>query len=289
MFLQQMINGLMLGSAYSLIAIGYTLIFGVLSLLHFAHGEVFMMGAFFGLYLVLLFKVNVYVALFGSMVITAVLGILVERVAVRPISKEFHLAPLLSTVGVTIILQDAATKIFGGEQVGFPETIKIVNYPIGNVTVTSVQMLIFGTSLMLMLVLHLFVNRTRLGTAMRAAAESGRTASLLGVNINGVVILTFGVASALAGAAGVLVGLAFNAISPFMGVEMALKSFAIMLLGGLGNITGAMVGGLILGIVEVLSVAYLASSYRDAFAFGVMVVILIVRPSGLFGAKLHGD
>ncbi|MBI3091061.1 MAG: branched-chain amino acid ABC transporter permease [Candidatus Tectomicrobia bacterium] len=289
MFLQQMINGLMLGSAYSLIAIGYTLIFGVLSLLHFAHGEVFMMGAFFGLYLVLLFKVNVYVALFGSMVITAILGILVERVAVRPISKEFHLAPLLSTVGVTIILQDAATKIFGGEQVGFPETIKIVNYPIGNVTVTSVQMLILATSLFLMLVLHLFVNRTRLGTAMRAAAESGRTASLLGVNINGVVILTFGVASALAGAAGVLVGLAFNAISPFMGVEMALKSFAIMLLGGLGNITGAMVGGLILGIVEVLSVAYLASSYRDAFAFGVMVMILIFRPSGLFGAKLHGD
>jgi branched-chain amino acid transport system permease protein len=140
-----------------------------------------------------------------------------------------------------------------------------------------------------MIVLQLFVNRTRLGTAMRAAAESSTTASLLGVNINGVVVLTFGVASALAGAAGVLIGLAFNAISPFMGVEMALKSFAIMLLGGLGNITGAMVGGLILGIVEVLSVAYLASSYRDAFAFGVMVLILIFRPTGLFGAKLHGD
>ena len=290
MFFQQVINGLMLGSAYSLIAIGYTLIFGVLSLLHFAHGEVFMMGAFFGLYLVLIFKIHIAWALIGSMVLTALLGIIVEYVAVRHIKKEFILGPLISTIGVTIILQDAATKIFGGEQVGFPETIKIVNYhPFPNITITSVQMVIFSVSLGLMIVLQLFVNRTRLGTAMRAAAESSTTASLLGVNINGVVVLTFGVASALAGAAGVLIGLAFNAISPFMGVEMALKSFAIMLLGGLGNITGAMVGGLILGIVEVLSVAYLASSYRDAFAFGEMVLILIFRPTGLFGAKLHGD
>lgn len=289
MFLQQMINGLMLGSTYSLIAIGYTLIFGVLNLLHFAHGEVFMMGAFFGLYIVLLFKLNIYFAILGAMIGTAVLGILIELVAFRPIKKEFHLAPLISTIGVTIILQDGATKLFGGEQTGFPETIQVTNYFMGPIQMTSVQILILSVSVFLMLVLHLFVTKTKLGKAMRAVAESARTASLLGVNINAIVVATFGVASALAGAAGVLVGLAFNAISPFVGVQMAIKGFVIMLLGGLGNIKGAMIGGLILGIIEVLSVAYLASSYRDAFAFGLMMIILIFKPSGLFGTMLRED
>lgn len=289
MFLQQMINGLMLGSTYSLIAIGYTLIFGVLNLLHFAHGEVFMMGAFFGLYIVLLFKLNIYFAILGAMIGTAVLGILIELVAFRPIKKEFHLAPLISTIGVTIILQDGATKLFGGEQTGFPETIQVTNFFMGPVQMTSVQILILSVSVFLMLVLHLFVTKTKLGKAMRAVAESARTASLLGVNINAIVVATFGVASALAGAAGVLVGLAFNAISPFVGVQMAIKGFVIMLLGGLGNIKGAMIGGLILGIIEVLSVAYLASSYRDAFAFGLMMIILIFKPSGLFGTRLRED
>lgn len=284
-----MVNGLMLGSTYSLIAIGYTLIFGVLNLLHFAHGEVFMMGAFFGLYIVLLFKLNIYFAILGAMIGTAVLGILIELVAFRPIKKEFHLAPLISTIGVTIILQDGATKLFGGEQTGFPETIQVTNYFMGPVQMTSVQILILSVSVFLMLVLHLFVTKTKLGKAMRAVAESARTASLLGVNINAIVVATFGVASALAGAAGVLVGLAFNAISPFVGVQMAIKGFVIMLLGGLGNIKGAMIGGLILGIIEVLSVAYLASSYRDAFAFGLMMIILIFKPSGLFGTMLRED
>lgn len=284
-----MVNGLMLGSTYSLIAIGYTLIFGVLNLLHFAHGEVFMMGAFFGLYIVLLFKLNIYFAILGAMIGTAVLGILIELVAFRPIKKEFHLAPLISTIGVTIILQDGATKLFGGEQTGFPETIQVTNFFMGPIQMTSVQILILSVSVFLMLVLHLFVTKTKLGKAMRAVAESARTASLLGVNINAIVVATFGVASALAGAAGVLVGLAFNAISPFVGVQMAIKGFVIMLLGGLGNIKGAMIGGLILGIIEVLSVAYLASSYRDAFAFGLMMIILIFKPSGLFGTRLRED
>lgn len=286
MLIQQLLNGLMLGSSYSLLAIGYTLIFGVLRLLHFAHGEVFMMGAFFGVQLVLLANFNIYLALIGAMVGTMLLGVLVELVAFRPIKREYHLAPLIATIGVAIVLQETAIKLFGAEQTPFPSVIKINSYNIGSVSITSVQILIFAISVFLMIVLSVFIQRTKLGKAMRAMAENVKVALGLGVNANLIVMATFAVASALAGAAGVLVGLAYGSISPHMGFKMALKGFAIMLLGGLGNITGAMLGGLIVGMIEVLSVAYLASSYRDAFSFGIMFVILILCPSGLFPSRI---
>lgn len=284
-----MVNGIMLGSAYSLVAIGYTLIFGVLNLLHFAHGEVFMLGAYFGLQIVLGLKLGLPGAIAGSMIGTAILGLLIERVAFRPIKKEHFLAPLIATIGITIILQEAANKIFGSEPAGFPQTVSIRNFQLGPVGINTLQIVILCIALFLMAALHLFVSRTRLGRAMRATAENATIARLLGVNVNRITMLTFVVASSLAGAAGVLVGLAYNAVSPYMGAQMAGKGFAIMLLGGLGNIKGAMVGGLILGVAEILSVGYLSSSYRDAFAFGVMILILIFRPSGLFGSLIHED
>jgi len=287
MFLQQLINGIMLGSTYSLVAIGYTLIFGVLNVLHFAHGEVFMIGAFIGLESVLLAGTNITIAIITAMVGAGLLGIIIERGVIRLIKREYPLAPLSATIGLTVIFQEGVTKIFGGDTVGFPDTIQTQNYRFGNVTIDSTQITILVISFFLMATLSLFVKKTRTGKALRAVAESPTTARLLGVNIHRVTMLTFALSSALAGAAGVLVGLAYNSISPFMGTRMALLSFAIMLLGGLGNITGAMVGGLILGIVEVLSTVYVSSSYRDAFAFGTMVFILIFRPSGLFGTKLQ--
>jgi branched-chain amino acid transport system permease protein len=289
MFLQQVVNGLMLGSAYSLIAIGYTLVFGVLQLVHLAHGEVFMIGAFIGLQFVLLAHVGPGTALIAAALATALLGIVIELVAFRPIRARggHFLAPVISTIGVSIVLQEVATKLFGGEQVGFPHRMEPVVYRLGPITVSSVQLLILGVALALMAALHLFVTRTRIGMAMRATAESILTARLLGINANGIIVLTLAIASGLGGAAGVLVGLSFNAISPFMGIDMGVKGLAIMLLGGLGNIYGAMAGGIILGIVEVLSVAYLASSYRDAFAFALMIVILLARPQGLFGSAYH--
>jgi branched-chain amino acid transport system permease protein len=289
MFLQQMVNGIMLGSAYSLVAIGYTLIFGVLNLLHFAHGEVFMLGAYFGLQIVLGLKLGLPGAIAGAMIGTAILGLLIERVAFRPIKKEHFLAPLIATIGITIILQEVANKIFGSEPAGFPQTVNIQNFQLGPVGINTLQIVILSISLFLMAALHLFVSRTRLGRAMRATAENSTIAGLLGVNVNRIIMLTFVVSSSLAGAAGVLVGMAYNAVTPYMGAQMAGKGFAIMLLGGLGNIKGAMVGGLILGVAEILSVGYLASSYRDAFAFGVMILILIFRPSGLFGSLIHED
>jgi branched-chain amino acid transport system permease protein len=291
MLLQQLANGLMLGGTYALVAIGYTLIFGVLRLLHLAHGEVFMVGAFIGLEVTLWLQVGPMIAVLAGMIGAAVLGVLLELVAFRPIRRKGggFLAPLVSSIGAGLVLQEVMTKIFGSEQIGFPLKLGGALYNLGPVSVSSTQLFILAVALASMLVLHLFVTRTRYGMAMRATSENLEVASILGVDIDRMILITFAVASGLAGIAGVLVGLAFNAVSPFMGVDMTTKGLAVMLVGGLGSIYGAMAGGLILGIVEVLSVAYLASSYRDAFSFGLMILILLVRPRGLFAVGAEAE
>jgi branched-chain amino acid transport system permease protein len=291
MLAQQLANGVMLGSTYALVAIGYTLIFGVLRLLHLAHGEVFMVGAFAGLQVVLWWQFGPMVALIGGLIVSAVLGMLLELVAFRPIRKRgnSYLAPIVSTIGAGLVLQELMTKLYGAEQTPFPSAIGHVVYHLGIVSVTGSQLFILSVAVISMVALHLFVAHTRYGIAMRATSENLQIAAILGVNVDNVILITFGVASALGGVAGVLVGLNFNAISPFMGVEMGIKGMAVMLIGGLGSIYGAMAGGLLLGIMEVLSVAYLESSLRDAFAFGLMIVILIFRPRGLFQTGIRAE
>jgi branched-chain amino acid transport system permease protein len=287
MIIQQLINGLMLGSTYSLVAIGYTLIFGVLGLLHFAHGEVLMAGAFMGMYIILWTGLPLYITLPLTMVATGILGLIIQFLAIRPLKKDFHLAPLLSTIGVTIILQNLAVKIFGGYGTKFPDTIAMDNIMLGPYMVSSAKLIIMGISLLLMVIFYLVIKKTKLGKAMRAVAESHLTASFLGVNVERTVFLTFGIASALAGAAGVMVGISFSAISPFIGLTFALKGLVVMLLGGMGNVVGAMVGGLILGVAEVLSITLFPTevNLQDVFSFGIMIVILIFKPTGLFGSQ----
>ena len=285
MLYQQLINGLMLGASYSLVAIGYTLIFGVLNLLYFAHGEVFMIGAFVGLYLVTLGGANIYVALLGAMVACAVLGVIAVYVSVRPVSKDRPLAPLISTIGLTIIIQNLAIYIFGGQQVAFPETIKQTLYHIGPVTISSVQIFILGVAVALMVLLWLFIERTKMGRAIRAVAENHETAALLGVDVNRVVLITFIIGSGIAGVAGVLDGIKNSGISPFMGLGAAVKGLIVMLLGGLGNVVGAMVAGLLLGMIEILSSAYIGTTERDFFSFAILILILLYRPTGLFGTR----
>ena len=289
MLIQQIFNGVMLGSSYSLIAIGYTLVFGVLHLVHLAHGEVFMIGAFVGLQVVLLAGGGVGAAIFVAALAAAIIGVAIYLVAIKPIMarKGHFLAPMISTIGVGVVLQELATRAFGGEQVGFPVQMESHVWHFGTIALTSVQLVILGVSLGLMLALHLFVTLTRVGMAMRATAESMEISHTLGIRTDRIIILTFAIASALAGAAGVLVGMSFNSISPYMGVDMGIKGLAAMLLGGLGNVYGAMLGGLIIGVVEVISVAYLSSSYRDAFAFVVIIAVLLFRPRGIFGATDH--
>jgi len=285
MFYQQLINGLMLGASYSLVAIGYTLIFGVLNLLYFSHGEVFMVGAFVGLFLVSYAGTNIYVALLGAMIVCAILGALTFFVAVRPVPKDRPLAPLISTIGLTIILQNLAIYVFGGQQFSFPETIHQALYHIGPITVSSVQLFILGVAIALMVALWLFIERTKLGRAMRAVAENHETAALLGVNVNRVVLITFIIGSGIAGVAGVLDGLKNSSVSPFMGLGAAVKGLIVMLLGGLGNVPGAMIAGLLLGTIEILSAAYIGTTERDFFSFLILILILLYRPTGLFGTR----
>src|SRR5919197_1105708 len=285
MIFQQLINGLMLGASYALVAIGYTLIFGVLKLLYFAHGEVFMVGAFVGLYLVILGHANIYVALIGAMVACGVLGIIAVYVSVRPVPKDRPLSPLISTSGLTIILQNLAVYVFGGQQMAFPETIKQELYQIGPVTISSVQIFILAIATTLMLVLWLFIEHSKTGRAIRATAENHETAALLGVDVNRVVLITFVIGSGIAGVAGVLDGIKNSGISPFMGLGAAVKGLIVMLLGGLGNVPGAMVAGVMLGMIEILSAAYIGTTERDFFSFLILILILLYKPTGLFGTR----
>ncbi|MBP1759294.1 MAG: branched-chain amino acid ABC-type transport system, permease component [Firmicutes bacterium] len=291
MFWQQLVNGLTLGSTYSLVALGYTLIMGVLNIINMAHGEIFMFGAFIGLFLVTYLKVNIFVAMAGAMVASALLGTLLEMLALRPLRRRAvsDLAPLISTIGVSIFLENLALKIFGPQSQAFPSgALSGVQMQFGPIQITLVQIIILGISFGLMFVLRFWLSKTRVGKAIRTTAESIETANLLGINTNKIILLTVALASALGGIAGVLVGLSINAVEPTMGLSMGLKGLAVLILGGMGNITGAMLGGLILGIAEVFTVAYGASSYRDAVAFGIIILILFIRPQGLFGKRQGG-
>jgi branched-chain amino acid transport system permease protein len=285
MIYQQIVNGLMLGASYSLVAIGYTLIFGVLNLLYFAHGEVFMVGAFVGLFLVTHAGFGIFGALIGAMIACAVLGVVAVFVAIRPVAKDRPLAPLISSIGLTIVLQNVFVYFIGGQQLSFPETISQTLYRFGPVTVSSSQIFVLVIAISLMALLWLLIERSKLGRAIRATAENHETAALLGVDVNRVVLITFIIGSGIAGIAGVLDGIKNSNISPFMGLGAAVKGLIVMLLGGLGNVPGAMVAGLLLGMIEILSAAYIGTTERDLFSFLILILILLYKPTGLFGTR----
>jgi len=286
MFEQQLINALSLGSVYALFALGFTLVFGVLGVINLSHGAIFMLGSYIALLLVQQFQMSLWLAMLAAMLICGLIGIIVDFLVLRPLRKRNapHLSPMIATIGVAIMLTNIAQGIFGAENKRFPfGTIPEDSFSLGNLHLTAVQLAIILISFALMMVLLVLMRRTQLGRALRAIAESPKAAYLLGINVEGLFFLTSFAAAALGGAAGVLVGLSFNAISPFMGQPMLHKGIAVIILGGMGDIRGAMIGGLFLGLAEVMSVAYLSSDFRDAIAFGLLFLILLVRPSGMFG------
>jgi branched-chain amino acid transport system permease protein len=289
-FLQQLVNGLTLGSLYAVLAIGLTLVFGVLNIINMAHGGIFMIGAFVGLFMVTVLDVNIFVAILGAMIVGAILGYLLEFVALRPLRRQkvSHLAPLISTIGVSIFVESVALLVWGPQTRSFPPDFIGGLIDFGAFKISMVQIIGLGVSVGLMLILNVLIKKTKIGKAIRAVSLNTETAALLGINPTLVISVTVMLASALGAAAGVLVGLSFDAVEPLMGVIIGFKGLAVLILGGLGNITGAMVGGLILGIAEVFSVAYGASSYRDAVAFGLIILLLFWRPQGLFGSKDKG-
>jgi branched-chain amino acid transport system permease protein len=219
------------------------------------------------------------------MIACALLGLIAVYVTVRPVAKDRPLAPLISSIGLTIVLQNLAVYVFGGQQVAFPETVTPQLYHLGPVTISSTQLFILATAITLMALLWFFIERTRMGRALRATAENHETAALLGVDVNRVVLITFMIGSGIAGVAGVLDGIKNSGVSPFMGLGAAVKGLIVMLLGGLGNVPGAMVAGLLLGMIEILSAAYIGTTERDFFSFAILILILLYRPTGLFGAR----
>lgn len=290
-FFQQLINGLLQGSLYSLLAIGYTLIFGVLSTLNLAHGEVFMASGFISLILMSKWQIPLYASFPLSIVLAGVLGVIVELICFRPIKRQFHFAPLVSTIAFGIVISELVINLIGSDAKPFNPQLNLPNLEIGGLLVSSAQLILLGTSILSMIILSYIMQNMAVGRSMRALAESEIAAKLLGVNIRRVVVFTFLLASVLAGIAGLLYSIRFEMVSPFMGATVGIKGLAVMIIGGLGNVYGAMFGGLIMGILEVMVIALPIglAEYVDAVVWSVLVLILLFRPSGLMGSRVQTE
>jgi branched-chain amino acid transport system permease protein len=285
LFIAQLLNGLSLGSIYALIALGYTMVYGIIQLINFAHGEVLMIGAYAGFFAVSVLKLNFFLALIIAMIVSALLGIIIERVAYKPLRSSTRLAVLITAIGVSLLLQNGGLVVLGTDYRSFPQAIRRTTYKFfdGNVTITSHQILIFVITICLMLVLQYIVQKTKIGKAMRAVSFDKDAALLMGIDVNATISVTFAIGSALAAVAGVLLGMYYQTVHPTMGMMPGLKAFVAAVLGGIGVIPGAMAGGFLLGIAETLVSGYWSTNFRDVVVFGLLILILIVKPTGLFG------
>jgi branched-chain amino acid transport system permease protein len=282
---QQLLNGLAQGSMYALVAVGFALIIGTLKLVTFAHGEVFMVGAFVAYTVVSLVGGNLLVAFALAVLVSGALGVVIEFFGFRLLRNAPHTSSLLVTIGISTILINAAQLIWGAETKSFPVNLNVSTVTILGLKFTSLQLTVYGVTLAMIALIYLLLDRTKVGMAIRAAAQDHEAAYVLGVGINRIYSLTFALGSALGGLAGVLVGLYYNAVYPSMGGMMGLKAFSACILGGLGSIPGAVIAGVFLGEIENLAVAYLSSGYRHVFSFAILILFLLFRPQGLFGKK----
>lgn len=284
-FLQQVVNGLQLGAVYALIALGYTMVYGIVRLINFAHGDVFMIGAFTGFFAIGAFGLDFIPAILLAMVTCTALGVTIERFAYRPLRNAPKIASLITAIGVSIFLEyfTSLNIVFGPNYRQFPRPFEVVTWNIAGITISSVLVIILTVAIILVIALQFIVHRTKLGIAMRAASFDTDAANLMGINVNMVITATFAIGSALAGAGGVLYAIAYPQINPFMGIMPGLKAFVAAVLGGIGIIPGAMLGSLIMGQAEVLTTGYISSTLRDAVAFGILIIVLLVRPTGLLG------
>jgi len=295
-FLQQVFNGLSLGSIYALIALGYTMIYGILRFINFAHGDVFMIGAYSGYYLAILFGFSsasgaasimlAVLILLCSIIICATLGFTIEKLAYKPLRASPKLTILITAIGVSLFLEYTGQLVFGADPKSFPTLLE--NKPaltLGGAVIYSNPLVVLVMSVILMITLRIIVMKTKMGTAMRAVSYNMTAASLMGININRVVSFTFIIGSSLAAAAGILFGLNYPKIDPLIGILYGLKAFVAAVLGGIGNIPGAALGGMIIGLLETFVVGYISPTYRDAIAFGILILILLFRPTGLLGKK----
>lgn len=290
-FFQHILNGVNLGSIYALIALGYTMVYGILQMINFAHSDVYMVGAFTAYYVAKWFGIENHPGLstlitlmLVSMVVCSVLGVLIERLAYKPLRKAPKINVLITAIGVSLFLEYTGQVVFGADPKVFPDIMTDAEiFNIGSLTIKIFDVTVLGVSLFAMLALHFLIQHTKVGKAMRAVSQNAAVARMLGINTDRIITFTFIVGSSLAAIGSILVGMKYPKIDPLMGTMIGLKAFVAAVLGGIGNIMGAVIGGLIMGLSEEMVSGYLSSSYRDALAFGILIAILLYRPAGLLG------
>ena len=283
--LEQLINGLRTGSIYALIALGYTMVYGIAKMINFAHGDIIMVGAYALYVAVALLHLPVVPALIFTCVICAVLGVIIEKIAYKPLRNAPRLAVLITAIGVSYFLQSASLLIFKATPIPFQSVINVNSITLGGVTISGITIVTLVVTTVSMIVLTLFINKTKAGSAMRAVSEDMGAAQLVGINVNRTITMTFAIGSFLAAVAGILYICQYQSLKPTMGALPGIKAFVAAVLGGIGSVPGAMIGGIILGIIESVSKAFISTELSDAIVFSVLVIVLLVKPSGILGKK----
>ncbi len=289
-FLSFLINGISLGSVYAIIALGYTMVYGIAKMLNFAHGDVIMIGAYVVFTSMTSFNVNPILSIIIAMIVCTVLGMVIERVAYKPLrNASSNLAVLITAIGVSYLLQNVALLVFGADTKSFSSVVQLPPLVLagGALTIQGTTIVTIAANIIIMIALMLFVNRSKAGQAMQAVSEDRGAAELMGINVNGTIALTFAIGSALAAIAGALLCSAYSNLTPYTGAMPGIKAFVAAVFGGIGSIPGAMIGGLLLGVIENLSRAYISSEIADAIVFAVLIVVLLVKPTGLFGKNVQ--
>ena len=283
-FLQQLVNGLSLGSIFALVALGYTMVYGIIKLINFAHGDIYMVGAYIGYFVITGLHLGVVPAIIIAMAACALLGVVIEKIAYKPLRHASRITSLITAIGVSLFLEYTMQYFMGAGVRTMPDDVLLEGVlQIGGVSINFTQLMIFVIAVLLMLLLQFIVKKTKIGKAMRAVSTDPDAAQLMGINVNATISYTFAIGSALAGAAGVLVGLYYNSISPLMGMTPGLKAFIAAVFGGIGIIPGAMMGGVSIGVLETLVAGYGGSLYKDAVVYVILILILLIKPSGLLG------
>lgn len=284
-FLTNLISGLSLGSIYALIALGYTMVYGIAKMLNFAHGDIIMVGAFASIVFVSTVGLPGVVGALLSILFCMLTGVLIERIAYKPLRSSPSLSVLITAIGVSYFLEARAQLIFGVNQKSFPPFLNLSAVHIGEITIKGVSIVTMALTVIIMIALTLFINKTKMGKAMRAVSEDREAAELMGISVNRTITITFAIGSALASVAGTFYGLTYSFITPYTGSMPGIKAFTAAVIGGVGSIPGAMLGGFLLGVIECLSKAYISTELSDAIVFGVLIVVLLIRPTGLLGKK----
>ncbi|MCI5615545.1 MAG: branched-chain amino acid ABC transporter permease [Clostridia bacterium] len=286
-FIQTLISGLSLGSIYALIALGYTMVYGIAKMLNFAHGDIIMIGAYAGIVAVAQLGLPPVLAVVLSVLVCVLLGVLIEHLAYKPLRQAPSLSVLITAIGVSYLLQNLALLIFGSQQKAYPTILTLPTLQLGPVSIEGVTILTLVTTAVIMLALTFFVNKTKLGKAMRAVSEDKAAASLMGISVNRTITLTFAIGSALAAFASIFYGMTYVYIKPTTGAMPGIKAFTAAVFGGIGSIPGAMLGGILLGLIEQFSKTYISTLWADAIVFAVLVLVLVVKPTGLLGKKMN--